>query len=257
MSNRKSGQLLVLTGLTAVYALLAFTYYVYAPLDQSLPAQNLPEVTIDVPQWVLGLANAGIILVVYGLLGLIGYWLAAKLQLPGIFKEDAGRQGLLTSPALYGLALGIIIVIVDRLFALSPDKVDLIHPPFPYSVIAAVTAAIGEEILFRLFLLSLWVALLSLILRRLRGTVAVLWIANALAAVAFAAAHLPAAMLLLGVASPAELPNSLLVEIILLNGIVGLVAGLHYVRNGLVAAIGVHFWADIVLHVVSPLAAAS
>jgi len=257
MTNPRTAQLRVLGILLLAYALLAFTYYLFVPLDQLVPGQNLPEVTIDVPQWVLGLANAGIILVVYGLLGIVGYSLAAKVQLPGIFREDAGRQGWLTSPALYGLALGITIVIADRLFALLPEKVALIHPPFPYSVIAAVTAAIGEGILFRLFLLSFWVFLLSLILRRLRRTVAVPWIANALAAIAFAAAHLPAAMLLLGVSTPAQLPTSLLMEIMLLNTLVGLVTGFHYLRNGLVAAIGVHFWADVVLHVITPLVTAS
>jgi hypothetical protein len=38
-----------------------------------------------------------------------------------------------------------------------------------------------------------------------------------------------------------------------LNGLVGLVAGERYMRDGLVAAAGVHFWADVVWHVVWPL----
>jgi len=60
-------------------------------------------------------------------------------------------------------------------------------------------------------------------------------------------------MVVLGVANPAEIPPPILIELFLLNGIVGLVAGAQYISNGLVAAIGVHFWADIVWHVVSPL----
>lgn len=134
-----------------------------------------------------------------------------------------------------------------------PGKVALIHPPFPHSGITAATAAIGEEILFRLFLISFSVFLLGLILRRLLGSIAVPWIANALAALAFAAAHLPAAMLLQGVSNPAQLPTSQLMEIMLLNTLVGFVAGFHYLRNGLVAAIGVHFLAYVVLHVILPL----
>jgi hypothetical protein len=40
----------------------------------------------------------------------------------------------------------------------------------------------------------------------------------------------------------------LLLEILLLNGIIGIVAGQRYMKDGLVAAAGVHFWADVVFH---------
>jgi len=40
---------------------------------------------------------------------------------------------------------------------------------------------------------------------------------------------------------------------ILLNSIVSLVAGERYMRNGLVAVMGIHFWTDIVWHVIWPL----
>jgi hypothetical protein len=60
-------------------------------------------------------------------------------------------------------------------------------------------------------------------------------------------------MYLLGLSSPLELPTVVLVEGALLNGLVGLVAGERYARDGLVAAAGVHFWADVVWHVIWPL----
>jgi membrane protease YdiL (CAAX protease family) len=80
-----------------------------------------------------------------------------------------------------------------------------------------------------------------------------MWIANVIAALAFGAAHLPAAALLVGVSSPAQLPPLVLGEIFLINGIIGLAAGQRAMRDGLVAAMGVHFWADIVWHAVWPL----
>jgi hypothetical protein len=46
--------------------------------------------TSTIPAWQLGLVNAAIILVVYGLLGLTGIWFVGKLGLPGIFREAAG-----------------------------------------------------------------------------------------------------------------------------------------------------------------------
>jgi hypothetical protein len=74
-----------------------------------------------------------------------------------------------------------------------------------------------------------------------------------IAAFAFSAAHLPAAMALLGATTPGEIPSTILAEFILLNTLLGLVAGERYLRVGLVAAIGVHFWADLVWHVAWPL----
>jgi membrane protease YdiL (CAAX protease family) len=144
-------------------------------------------------------------------------------------------------------------VLTDRTFAALHDWVGFPHPPFPFSLIASITAAIGEEILFRSFVLGLWAFLLDRMLRRWLSRGGALWGSNLLAALAFAAGHLGSAMLLFNAASPAEIPPLLLVEILILNGVVGLVAGVQYIRQGLVAAVGVHFWVDVVWHVVWPL----
>ena len=42
----------------------------------------------------------------------------------------------------------------------------------------------------------------------------------------------------------------LVVEVLLVNAIIGIPAGQRYMRDGLVAAMGVHFWADVAFHVV-------
>jgi len=133
------------------------------------------------------------------------------------------------------------------------------HPTFPGSLLASLSAGIGEEILCRLFVMSLWTVIWRWILghvlsaRRSHGTA--LWIANVLAALTFVALHLPAAMLIFGAVSPLLLPPMALAEIVVLNGLVGLLAGWAYARDGLVAAAGVHFWADIVWHVLYGLVA--
>jgi len=80
-----------------------------------------------------------------------------------------------------------------------------------------------------------------------------LGIANVIAALAFGAGHLPGVMVMLGVSSLNAFPPLALGELFLLNGIIGLVAGERYLKVGLVAAVGVHFWTDIVWHVVWPL----
>ena len=63
----------------------------------------------------------------------------------------------------------------------------------------------------------------------------------------------PCLMLLTGASTPAEIPIPTLVELFLVNGLLGLAAGRWYVKEGLVAAVGVHFWADIVWQVIGPL----
>ncbi|MDP7112227.1 MAG: hypothetical protein QGH45_09695 [Myxococcota bacterium] len=50
--------------------------------------------------------------------------------------------------------------------------------------------------------------------------------------------------------SIAELPPVLLVEIFVLNGILSLFAAWGLRRSGLLAAVGMHFWCDVVMHVV-------
>ena len=57
-------------------------------------------------------------------------------------------------------------------------------------------------------------------------------------------------LVLTGATSLNELNPVLVLEIFLLNGIIGIVAGWRYMKDGLVAAAGVHFWTDVVFHVI-------
>jgi membrane protease YdiL (CAAX protease family) len=115
--------------------------------------------------------------------------------------------------------------------------------------LASLSAGIGEEILFRGFVFGLWGFLVNWLFKRFVGRDVTLWIANVLAALAFGAGHLGTVLLLTGASSPAELNPVLLVEVFLLNGVMGLIAGQRYMKDGLVAAAGIHFWADVVFHV--------
>jgi membrane protease YdiL (CAAX protease family) len=217
-------------------------------MDQIAAAAGIPMPEMPVSDAVVGLANAGIYFVIYGLLGLAGYWFARKLGLPGIFSEDGNWRRWVLIPLLLGLAGGVAIVIADILFAPINGFGHLVHPPFPVSILASLSAGIGEEILFRGFVFGLWAFILNWLFKRFNGRTAALWIANVIAALAFGAGHLGTVMVMTGASSLSELNPLLLVEIFLLNGVMGLVAGERYMKDGLVAAAGVHFWADIVFH---------
>ena len=239
--------------LLALNVILVFVSVAFLPAEQLIPVEMAEASLPDVPPWVLGLANAGMVLVAYGLMGLAGLWFARRLGIPGIFHPKAGWRRWVVIPMAIGVAVGILMIVVDQLFASMGDWSGFMHPPFPLSLLASATAGIGEEITFRVFVMGLWAFLLNLVLRRWGTTRAAIWIGNVIASLAFAAAHLPATMFLLGATTPLDIPPLVLSEIFLLNGLLGLVAGERYARDGLVAAAGVHFCADIIWHVIWPL----
>src|SRR5512134_3135256 len=107
-------QLTVLFILLLVYALCAFLTYTFFTEEMAAFA-GLPMPDTGMPAAVLGLTNAGIVLVVYGVLALLGYWFARKLGLPGIFSEDGNWRRWFWIPLFLGLIGGVLIVVGDLL----------------------------------------------------------------------------------------------------------------------------------------------
>jgi len=246
-------QLGVLLTFLIFYALLVFIAYTFLPPEQlRAPMQTAPATVTTTPRWRTGLVQGGMVFIMFAPLGLAGYWFARQLGFPPIYRESAGWRRWFLWPMLLGLGVGVLLIVIDRLFVAWGAPM-IPHPPFPFSLIASVSAAIGEEIIFRSFLMGLCAFLLNLLLKRRQATQAALWGGNIIAALLFGAGHLPAALMFLGVSSPLEIPPLILAEVFLIGGLVSLVAGERYIRDGLVAAIGVHFWTDIVWHVIYPL----
>lgn len=255
MSTHERHSWLIFTLLLLTNALLAFLTFALGLADEMAAAGPATASIPDVPQWILGLANAGVILIIYGALGALGIALSKSLGLPGIFPEDARRTELLFQPLALGILSGCFFILVDRSFAPLAGWGGFAHPAFPASILASATAGIGEEIVFRLFMLTFWLFLFNLIFRRSGVSTLKKWAANVIAALAFAAAHIPSAMFLLGATTVNEIPTPIMIELMLLNSVVALIAGDRLMRVGLVAAVGVHFWTDIVWHVIYPLTA--
>lgn len=115
--------------------------------------------------------------------------------------------------------------------------------------LASFYGGITEELLLRLFMMSLIAWLGSLISKTSEGkpTSAVFWTANILAAILFGLGHLPATATIL------PLTPLIVVRAIVLNGLVGVVFGYLYWKRGLESAMIAHFSADIVLHVLFAL----
>jgi membrane protease YdiL (CAAX protease family) len=116
--------------------------------------------------------------------------------------------------------------------------------------VASAVAGIGEEVIFRLFFIPFWMWLISTVILKGRWQDEVFWGVAIFSALVFALGHLPSVMFALGIERVNQVPAALMVEMILLNGIVSLLAAYYFRRYGFLAAVGVHFWTDVVWHVV-------
>lgn len=229
-------------------AILVLATGLNAILPQGQTANMFPPSSI--PAWQLALAGAGIVAVVYGILGLLGMVLWRKLGFREIWDASVNNRQRFLVPALAGGLVGLLMILLDLIFSRLNGIGRIMHPPFPTSLVASLSAGIGEEILFRLFFISLWTWLAGRVILRGRRMEAVYWIISAFSAIVFTASHLPTLIILTGVSSPAALPPLLLVELFLMNGSISIVAAYYFKKNGLLAPMGIHFWADIVWHVI-------
>ncbi|MFO7894373.1 MAG: CPBP family glutamic-type intramembrane protease [Longimicrobiales bacterium] len=210
-------------------------------------AQELPA-----PRPVMALVTLVGIATVYGGLGYLGLRAVRAVDFAGIWDEGVSARQRFALPATLGVLLGLLFIAVDNLLAAHNGIGALPHPPFPISVVASITAAIGEEIIFRLFLVGGGYWLLSRLVKTPRGREGVFWAVALFSAGAFTSAHLPSFLYLVGEGDPASasLAPILLLELLIMNGFLSLVAAVLLRRYGLLAAIGVHFWVDIFWHVI-------
>ena len=151
-----------------------------------------------------------------------------------------------------GLAVAALIVGLDLGFApRMPHAIGVSHgPPAWQGFLASFYGGISEEVLTRLFLMTGIAWVLAAVKRaRAPGLPAwIYWAAILAAALLFAAGHLPTAIKVLG-ADPVVVTRTLA-----LNFPAGFVFGWLYWKRGLEHAMAGHFAADIVLHVLVPLA---
>jgi hypothetical protein len=199
---------------------------------------------------VMALVSALAILLIYGGLGFWGRHMSLKLGFPDLLDPAVSHRQRFIFPALIGIGVGVVFVVLDGWLGSHHSAGPLPHPPFPTSLLASVVAGIGEELVFRLFFISFWVWLLSHVLLKQRAQTTIFWIIAAVSALAFAGAHLPSVLMMVGVDSITGLPSPLVVEIFLLNGTLSLAAAYYFNRAGFLAAAGIHFWTDVVWHVV-------
>ena len=219
----------------------------------SLPAEAR---SLPLPTPVFCTVLAVQLVVVYGLLGFVGLRLARTRGfepapcLTAIWNPQANRWGPWRAGAAFAIGLScgaLLVAAVTAIQRLLPGTLPgMLHPPgVAASLLASMAGSFGEEILFRLFALSLLLRLLP------KGRVGTR-VAIGVGALAFAAAHAPALVFLFGFGWQ-EVPRMSWVWLIALNGMLGVVFGVVYLRHGIVCAVLAHFGTDVVWHTASQL----
>lgn len=163
-------------------------------------------------------------------------------------KVGERGRAIVVPSILLGLGAGLIIILLDVVvFAphLPPAFQEVQLPPWQ-GFLASFYGGIDEEILLRLFLVSLLAWLLSRVWKDREGkpTAGGMWLVIILASVLFGLGHLPAT------AQLAPLTPLLVSRAILLSGVAGLAFGYLYWKRGLESAMLAHFSTDILLHVI-------
>jgi membrane protease YdiL (CAAX protease family) len=149
-----------------------------------------------------------------------------------------------------GLLSGVIIVVLSLFFTpvtATFQNVELSIPLWK-GFLASFYGAISEEIVMRLFLMTLIVWIIFKIKKTEDGkpTTLGIWIAIIVSAVIFGLGHLPIT------GSITSVTPLIIGRAVLLNGVGGIVFGWLYWKKGLESAMMGHFSADIVLHVIYP-----
>lgn len=233
-----------------IYLLLIIILAILSAFNVFLPQGDFLAVQeIDVSKAVLASGIAALMLFFYGGLGYLGLKLSKKIAFAELWDSKVSNKERFIIPAIIGIFLGIVFIILDLILIQFHTLGSIPHPPFPTSIVASATAAIGEEIIYRLFFISFWVWLISNLILKRKWRNKVFWIITMFSALLFASAHLPSIIALYGLNSLSEIPAALILEIFILNGLLSISAAYYLRKFGLLAAVGVHFWADIVWHV--------
>jgi len=233
------------------------------PYTLALQSSSLGNLDIPIPFWLLIILQVLQNTVLFAVVILLGLLAANRvgLGLPiletKLQGESIGQQikAILLPSILLGVIGSVLVVALD-VWVFSPalkselgDKATALslssQPAAWKGLLASFYGGINEEILLRLGLMSILAWLGRFVSKTEDGhpTLAVLWIANILAAVLFGLGHLPATATLLSITPLVVL------RAIVLNGVIGVAAGYLYFKHGLEAAMLSHFAADIVLHV--------
>ena len=220
---------------TGLYVLGSYPADLQQQLIDELNAGGLGGFPAEIVMGVItALQSAG-----YGLfLGAAGIWLGKQT---GLWKDEISVERKPLTVTLIAAVIGGLSLILPDLLFFGPQVPVIMDsyaskPTVPYMLAAVLYGGVIEEVMLRLFFMSLMAFLLHKLFGQKTDLPApgLLLAANIIAALLFAAGHLPATFLLIG-DSPL-----VIIRCFLLNGGFGLLFGWLYRKYGLRYAMIAH-----------------
>ena len=221
-------------------------YFVGVYLVQMLPADYFQEGLNQVSSLEMIYLISGIQYAIYSVVfGLIGKYYSKKI---GIWRKIEFSSELIIKLIIASVVAGVLLLCVDVfVFANYSESIKASYyiKPTIENFLASIIGGGGvEEIMLRLFWMTLVAVLLQKILKIEVMCDKILILANIVSALMFALGHLPATEFML------ELTPVTLVRGFLLNGLLGLLFGRFYRKYGIHSAMVVHAGTHIVCKLV-------
>jgi membrane protease YdiL (CAAX protease family) len=174
------------------------------------------------------------------LLGWVGVYLAPGTGFAGMWQKGISNRKRFLEPALVGVSIGILSVILDLIQPqVSQEMIGL-----PASLVAYPLAGIIEEIVFRLFLTTTMVWILSNMLLRGNWQEAVFWVVNIFLGVFYTLSQLNQYE---SIFSPVNLLT--LAHFFVMIALYFILAAFYYRRYGFLAAISMSMGNYLVWHI--------
>jgi membrane protease YdiL (CAAX protease family) len=194
-------------------------------------------------------------IVLFSVTAFIGLFLSQKVgfRLPLLTalteKGDSKKilKIILRPSVAWGTISALLIYIADFLFVIPGITTHQANAPVWQTLAASFYGGITEEMLMRLFLMTLFVWIGMKLFKQIKPSKIGVIIPIFLAAIIFGLGHLPIT------ASLTLITPLVIVRAITLNGIGGIIFGWLYWKKGLESAIIAHFTTDIVLLTLFPL----
>lgn len=247
--NWKSYWVLLIATVVSIIAILPYILIIQADLLNNLPVPLPLALFLSVLQSTL----------LFAVLLFIGLRLSEKLEfkLPIIDyylnkkNTEINIKKIVKTSVSLGVLAGVLIVLFDFLFSqLGVNLISEAPAPIWQGFLASFYGGISEEIVMRLFFMTLLVWLFSKLIKNKNKIIEnsfIIWFSIIISAVLFGLGHLPVT------ATLTELTPLVISRAILLNGIGGIIFGWLYWKKGLESAMIAHFSADIIIHVLLPI----
>jgi membrane protease YdiL (CAAX protease family) len=212
--------------------------YTISTLSQDIIEEALAEIgSIDLLIVIITLQSIGYALI----LGIIGKILAKQIGLWSKFTFDKKGNVELTIVALLG---GAAFILIDYFFFADFSEVIknsyALKPTIEYIIASITYGAVVEEVMLRLFLMSCIAWIIQKICKREAMNDKIIIIANVISALLFAAGHLPATIITIGITP------MILIRCFVMNGAFGLLFGRLYRKYGIHYAMLAHGGVHIV-----------